>query len=107
MTREEAIKVLRTESVEISGKALTVAYWLEAMDVAISVLRGQQWISVKDRLPEKPGDYLVYYTTTANNMPLISMRHFYGEIPGAFVHNKNMTHWMPLPEPPKEDYHEN
>lgn len=60
-----------------------------------------QWISVKDRLPEKSGDYIVYYSNTANNKPLISMRHFYGEIPGAFLHNKAMTHWMPMPQPPE------
>ena len=38
MTREEAIKVLRNESVQISGDAITVARWTSAMDVAIRVL---------------------------------------------------------------------
>ena len=38
MTREEAIKVLRTESVEIGGNAVSVARWLTALDVAIRVL---------------------------------------------------------------------
>ena len=38
MTREEAIKVLRTERVEIGGNAVSVARWLTALDVAIRVL---------------------------------------------------------------------
>ena len=38
MTREEAIKVLRNESVQISGDAVTVARWTSALDVAIRVL---------------------------------------------------------------------
>ena len=31
MTREEAIKVLRTESVEIGGNAVSIARWLTAL----------------------------------------------------------------------------
>ena len=38
MTREEAIEVLRNESVQISGDAITVARWTSAMDVAIRAL---------------------------------------------------------------------
>ena len=38
MTREDAIKVLRTESVEIGGNAVSVARWMTALDVAIKAL---------------------------------------------------------------------
>ena len=38
MNREEAIKVLCNESVQISGDAITVARWTSAMGVAIRVL---------------------------------------------------------------------
>ena len=38
MTREEAIKVLRTESVEIGGNAVSVARWLTALDAAVNAL---------------------------------------------------------------------
>ena len=41
MTIEEAIKVLRTESVEIGGNAVSVCRFLEAMDMAASALRQQ------------------------------------------------------------------
>ena len=38
MTREDAIKVLRTESVEIGGNAVRMARWLTALDVAVKAL---------------------------------------------------------------------
>ena len=38
MTREEAIKVLRTEIVEIGGNAVSVARWLTALDMAVKAL---------------------------------------------------------------------
>ncbi len=45
MTREEAIKVLRTESVEIGGNAVSVARWLTALDMAVKALED---VPVKD-----------------------------------------------------------
>ena len=42
MTREEAIKVLRTESVEIGGNAVSVCRFWEALDMAIAALREQE-----------------------------------------------------------------
>ena len=38
MTREEAIKVLRTENVEIGGNAVSVTRWLMALDMAVKAL---------------------------------------------------------------------
>ena len=38
MTREDAIKVLRTESVEIGGNAVSVARGLTALDAAVKAL---------------------------------------------------------------------
>ena len=38
MTREEAIKVLRTESIELGGNAVSVCRFLEALDMAVKAL---------------------------------------------------------------------
>ena len=38
MNREEAIKVLRTESIELGGNAVSVARWLMALDMAVKAL---------------------------------------------------------------------
>lgn len=71
-----------------------------------------QWISVKDKLPEEAVKVLIYteYNATAygfftgayyNNRPLFaitmnrnSKHSWYEEI--------RVSHWMPLPEPPKD-----
>ena len=44
MTRSEAIKVLRTESVELGGSAASVCRFWEALDMAISALRQQECV---------------------------------------------------------------
>lgn len=62
-----------------------------------------EWISVKDRLPEHKGDYLVYWELTPQRYWLsdgIEIVHFKNN--KFFTKDKkNITHWMPLPEKPK------
>ena len=41
MTRDEAIKVLRTESIELGGSVPSVCRFWEALDMAIAALREQ------------------------------------------------------------------
>ena len=53
MTREEAIKVLRTESIELGGSAPSVCRFLEAMDMASSALR-QQFVTDTDAGNNEP-----------------------------------------------------
>lgn len=50
-----------------------------------------RWISVEDRLPEKAGRYLV------STQRMVYVMHFEAE---KFIFS-DITHWMPLPEPPK------
>ena len=65
----------------------------------------QRWISVKERLPERKTIYLVHY------------KHAYSDVDGYWAmgttffdgiqfnvgYAYKVTHWMPLPEPPKEE----
>ena len=56
-----------------------------------------QWVSVKDRLPKADGCYLVYQGE-------FRFSRFY--IKGSWINSKedkygSITHWMPLPTPPK------
>lgn len=52
MTREEAIKVLRTESVEIGGNAVIVCRFWEALDMAIYALRQEKTVTERHQLNE-------------------------------------------------------
>jgi uncharacterized low-complexity protein len=67
-----------------------------------------EWISVKDRLPPDQGKKVL----VANGHGYISVfalwKKEYGnkwtwiDEQGHFKHTNDITHWMPLPEPPKE-----
>lgn len=64
-----------------------------------------EWVSVEDALPDKHTQVLMWDSkwniAEAGNY---YNRHFwvYNEIGDGFI-AENITHWMPLPEPPKED----
>lgn len=75
----------------------------------------QQWVSVMERLPKKSGLYLVrrkdslskftglgFFEHSDVVLPYGNKFHF----PGGFLDDpffhRSVTHWMPLPEPPKE-----
>ena len=66
------------------------------------LVKQHEWISVEDRLPEKPGKYLVYAKHWIDGIkPIIRCdlwAHGWDKT-DAF----KATHWMPLPEPPKEE----
>lgn len=57
------------------------------------------WISVKDRLPDVDGEYIVF-RPPENTFGDIVIRTFRGgEFSGLF----EVTHWMPLPPAPEEE----
>ena len=62
-----------------------------------------EWISVKDRLPEKKNEsYLCCVDSCLfPGSQYISIRAFCDD--GKWETNGTVTHWMPMPEPPKEE----
>ena len=75
-----------------------------------------KWISVKDRLPEDNLNVLVY-AIGDNENSVIAMTGYTHKMYGYniegwrspwqyFFYEYKITHWMPLPEPPKEDCNE-
>ena len=65
----------------------------------------QEWISVKDRLPEEKVNCIVHYKHAYCNNDgywAIGFCYYDGEkfkLDPAYI----VTHWMPIPEPPKEE----
>ena len=61
-----------------------------------------EWISVKDRMPDNDQDVLVYVRLKGRD-PVITNSFFMENIHRwSGLHRLNVTHWMPLPEPPKD-----
>ena len=64
-----------------------------------------EWVSVEDKLPDKCGNYLVYFgkgdgIKMKTAFWLTGKRIWKGA--EAYSTLNGITHWMPLPEPPKE-----
>ena len=89
----------------ICGDALAYINQLEA--------RVPKWINVKDRLPEDDVGVIVYAVSNNGDHTIVVTFHthtLYGfNIEGwaspwqYFTRNYTITHWMPMPEPPKEE----
>ena len=88
MTNEEAIILLK----ECKEAHESFKDGLEALDLAISALERNRWISVIQGYPG-PGKYVLAYSKDDDFMTVEAEHKF-----SAF----QITHWRPLPEPPKE-----
>ena len=120
MTIEEAIRILDQETTaealaEIEyyagfrGKEAAIKAVEDACILAVAAIREQEqrrWIPVTDRLPKKQGKFICTYKFNSNSeMQFVVVLDYYAsdqyphwqhESAGVIV-----THWMPLPKPPK------
>ena len=66
-----------------------------------------EWISVKDRLPPRYKKILVVnghgYVTISAFVKELDGKWTWLSESGKYNHINDITHWMPLPEAPKED----
>lgn len=65
----------------------------DANDVTV-----QEWISVKDRLPEPFVDVIAFSGGHEMNIDCVDNR---GRWYSSYMDREDATHWMPLPQPPK------
>lgn len=105
--REKLVEILKQAPFE--GKVLDEWWWEEKIrriaDHLISNgVTVQEWIPVKDRLPEEKVDCIVHYKHAYcdnDDYWAIGICFYDGE-KFLFDPAYKVTHWMPLPEPPKE-----
>ena len=102
MTREEALSAWKQLRNEIEGENHLFVGTInpEMVDLAIAALERDRWISVEERLPE-PGSIVL--CRFKNGKFAVC---FWGNWKWQDIYNYSeyldITHWMPLPEPPKE-----
>ena len=116
MNIEEAIKRIQNHIIVHRIYAYPHVYIGEALGMAIDALRQQEkyrWIPVTERLPDRNNPVLVRCTnTTISGGYVIHIGScdsgkfwFLRTQPGTAsfpVMEWQVTHWMPLPDPPKE-----
>ena len=106
MTREEAIWYLTP-----IAESASLERYKEALSMAVTALREQEerrWIPVAERLPNKSGCYVVIdkkYTSVLHYSSRYELFNAFDDLDQEFVERCAImpTHWMPLPEPPKEE----
>lgn len=104
------------EEIGISNMALDEDVWFNrGLKTALNYIKKtptadvqpvNKWISVKDRLPEIEKSVLIYYPKWDGNEIQVAKLDCDGitfDICGEFnIGTGVITHWMPLPEPPKD-----
>lgn len=100
----------------ILGDKLDFGDTVESYDEVKAMLMGDTpaingWISVKDRLPDKSGEYLTYNAETCRRYiyeysqihKMFNSSDTLDKTTAMDVSIKEITHWMPLPECPIEE----
>ena len=90
MKIDQAIEIL--ENHLYSGKMPSKAHF-EALAVAVEALKRRRWIPCSERLPEAGADVLAY-----SRYKGVVVDYYDGVLWGY----DDVTHWMPLPEPPEK-----
>lgn len=97
MTIDRAIEILDPEHRENYDGIDEVN---EACRMGMEALERTRWIPCSERMPERPGDYQVCTKNEYYGTKNVAKRYFNGDCwSGRWT---NITHWMPLPEPPEE-----
>lgn len=94
-----------------NGGYYTVAEIKAIIDTAPTLDKGTnvlcKWISVKDRLPDECGEYLIRDKMGVTIALLIdNEKGIWQWQDSDFYGRGGITHWMPLPELPEEENHE-
>ena len=101
--REKLIEILRKPIFPHESVDPTEAVADYLLDSGVTV---QEWVSVNDRLPEA-GGYVVCIAKRnpfSRFMPMVARIVKNGWVnPITEQYISEVTHWMPLPEPPKEE----
>lgn len=111
MTRDEAIKVLRTESIELGGAAPSVCRFLEALDMAVKALEGvpdkDVWknepltLDELRKMPCEPVYIVAGYVSWWDIVSYAGMEYLYLKVEGSLPlrdYGKNWTAYHQKPE---------
>ena len=79
--------------------------WHEIKRIVDAAPTVNQWISIKERQPERNTRVLCYYKYEPESPDVICENIYYGQKVDGYLwlsDSSKVTHWMPLPEAPTE-----
>lgn len=116
------MRLIDADALPVSFDGHTVSVWKKDLDAAPTI-NPYEWISVEDRLPEietvNIKEYNRHYSKSVRVLCVCKQKsgkvmvkegycetssdgqRIYWKIPGSI---DSVTHWMPLPEPPTENF---
>lgn len=111
MTLHEAIETIKIAIAEVEWQyPMDYAIALEMAIKALEGQKGSQWVSVKERLPEEGDLVLIVANGKSGNTITHNDAYEMTICPAGkggylemwpILENAEITHWMPLPEPPQ------
>lgn len=97
------MKKLLSAAADVIEKLDAITQW---QMLEIAALSKQKWIPVTERLPEEGKVVLIYgdlYPIKLDGSVIAVSKRMDWNYWQGFGRERNITHWMPLPEPPKEE----
>lgn len=92
-----------------STSAMEIAEYIDRINAQPTVDGTPKWIPLAEKMPEKNNQW-VLCLCVGGAMEVLkfdyTMWNWDSQYPGRCYMESYVTHWMPLPEPPKEDHHE-
>ena len=107
---EKAADAIEELSMKLHGDEAAIAGMQREIERMV-VADKPGWIPVTKRLPEKTNHYLVHvkcgydgkFVSAWEQVAWFCEKFYWEHMHGDEVFEEKITHWMPLPEPPKEE----
>lgn len=100
MTRGQILHFIQSYRIEEGKDLMNMSVMADVLTDFLNYVNQSSWISVKDRLPEQTYTPVLVYCEATESIGIDCVR--YVE-PYLVWMTYDVTHWMPLPEPPKDD----
>ena len=113
----DKISDLFLDKYEVKANSDLTEFYKKVLKIVVNEKSQSNWISIKDRLPEDDGKYMVWYgefEICEFDAESQTFGYTYEDYDEMYSHlvcwddciNKKVTHWAYLPEPPKESSNE-
>lgn len=112
MTPEEVLKTVRTIIVEMKKDFIKLIKAQPKILFGVDLAKREHaWIPVAERLPEEDGEYITMTNAKGKSKGVMAQRYQTSMVRGQKLRRWywngrlspwNTTHWMPMPEAPKE-----